>query len=593
MPINSYYQENYWDGPLAKDSRADILLVPEYYDHIVSPCSYIRVLLPYSIKDIKDKYRIRLARPENIYDIKAKIVISNRLFLKNLEDCNKFIKYINKNDIIFIYDLDDDLLALDQSHENYFEYKDKKNIINELINAANLVTVSTRKLADLVSKINQNVVVIENSYKIHENKNTESKGCPLNLLYMGTYTHKKDLEIVLPALEEINKNSIRCYLNIIGISTDIPSIPWIKKIPIPEEISSYPQFMAFLTVLKGLDLGIAPLVENKFNESKSAIKIWDYCLAGIPTLASNIAPYNELIQDNVNGLLANNTTSEWAGKLNLCIENPGILKNLYKKIYKSCNGYKCSNDRLRIIDELVNPNNVRWTISKRYIRGSGIEIGALHNPLKTNTGVQVRYVDRMDKQSLYMHYPELNELNLVNVDIVDDGENLYSIEDCSQDFVIANHFLEHSEDPIKTIMNLLRVLRRGGILYLSIPNKEMTFDSDRSLTSIEHLVSDNERGPLCSRKDHYREWVTLCMPCFGRVYTGDTIEKRTQELMDQKYSIHFHVWTIETFKSFLEFMKQRLSDEFDIRRLIDNNDEFIAILEKIVINKKVACIRNE
>jgi hypothetical protein len=63
--------------------------------------------------------------------------------------------------------------------------------------------------------------------------------------------------------------------------------------------------------------------------------------------------------------------------------------------------------------------------------------------------------------------------------------------------------------------------------------------------------------------------------------------------MDQKYSIHFHVWTIETFKSFLEFMKQRLSDEFDIRRLIDNNDEFIAILEKIVINKKVACIRNE
>ena len=50
--------------------------------------------------------------------------------------------------------------------------------------------------------------------------------------------------------------------------------------------------------------------------------------------------------------------------------------------------------------------------------------------------------------------------------------------------------------------------------------------------------------------------------------------------MDQKYSIHFHGWTIEAFKSILKFMKQRLKDIFYISNLIDNNDEFMAIIEK-------------
>lgn len=51
---------------------------------------------------------------------------------------------------------------------------------------------------------------------------------------------------------------------------------------------------------------------------------------------------------------------------------------------------------------------------------------------------------------------------VVRPDIVDDGECLSKVGDFSQDFVIANHVLEHFEDPIKGFRNMLRVLKHGA-----------------------------------------------------------------------------------------------------------------------------------
>ena len=93
----------------------------------------------------------------------------------------------------------------------------------------------------------------------------------------------------------------------------------------------------------------------------------------------------------------------------------------------------------------------RKSLAKRFIRGRGIEIGALHNPLWVPPRSCVTYVDRMDENDLRRHYPELNDLPLVKVNIVDDGEKLTAFEPNSQDFIIANHFLEHAQNPISTI----------------------------------------------------------------------------------------------------------------------------------------------
>ncbi len=66
----------------------------------------------------------------------------------------------------------------------------------------------------------------------------------------------------------------------------------------------------------------------------------------------------------------------------------------------------------------------RRQLSDSYLSGQGIEIGALHHPLWVSEKATVRYVDRLSREELRFHYPELKEYALVPVKVIDDGESL-------------------------------------------------------------------------------------------------------------------------------------------------------------------------
>lgn len=218
----------------------------------------------------------------------------------------------------------------------------------------------------------------------------------------------------------------------------------------------------------------------------------------------------------------------------------------------------------------------RWQIASQYLFGKGIEIGGLHSPLKVPANAKVSYVDRMSVSDLKKHYSNFDENELVKVDIVDDGEFLSTIPDASVDFVIANHMIEHCENPIVTIENYLRVLKLGGIIYMAVPDKRYTFDNKRPVTSLEHLIRDYKEGPQWSRRAHFEEWVRLA----EKTHTNE-VEKRIQQLLAMDYSIHFHVWTQESFLEFLLYCHQQPRLKFEIELVQKSCNEFITILRKV------------
>jgi predicted SAM-dependent methyltransferase len=222
----------------------------------------------------------------------------------------------------------------------------------------------------------------------------------------------------------------------------------------------------------------------------------------------------------------------------------------------------------------VSPPDLRTQIAVRYLRGQGLEIGALHNPLMVPSSVQVRYVDRMNVADLRRHYPELHDCHLVPVDIIDDGECLTTVANGTQDFVIANHFLEHCQDFIGTLKHFFRVLHPGGILYTALPDKRFTFDHRRQVTPLEHHWNDHLRGPQHSRRDHYVDYVR-------NVHTelDDTdAARRIEELLAKDYSIHFHVWTQHEMLALFLDLQRHLPFDFELVQA--NGIEVIFILRK-------------
>jgi predicted SAM-dependent methyltransferase len=226
------------------------------------------------------------------------------------------------------------------------------------------------------------------------------------------------------------------------------------------------------------------------------------------------------------------------------------------------------------------PKLDRNFIASQYITGIGIEIGALHNPLPVNTrNAKVQYVDRMGIKKLKEQYPELNEQKLVPVDIIANGELLESIDNSTQDFVIANHFIEHCQNPILTIKNMLRVLKKGGIIFLAVPDKRFTFDELRPVTTIKHLLEDFEKGTQFSKENHFREWSELVY----KIQTEEQINLMTKKLIEMDYSIHFHVWEKKDMDEFLVFLIKNMEFGFEVEvsLRVNNSNENIYILRKL------------
>jgi SAM-dependent methyltransferase len=225
----------------------------------------------------------------------------------------------------------------------------------------------------------------------------------------------------------------------------------------------------------------------------------------------------------------------------------------------------------------------RRTIAQAYLRGEGIEIGALHHPLTLPRGARVRYVDLMPTAELRKEYPQLRGERFVEVDIIDDGEVLRTTADATQDFVIASHFLEHCQDPIRAVGNMLRVLKAGGILYMAIPDKRYTFDRDRPVTPIEHLWRDHQEGPDWSRREHFEEWARLV----EKVTDESEVADRVHRLMARDLSIHYHVWSQSEILDLIAALRRIWV--FEVEILFRRDREVIVVLRKGAPPDAMAC----
>jgi len=175
------------------------------------------------------------------------------------------------------------------------------------------------------------------------------------------------------------------------------------------------------------------------------------------------------------------------------------------------------------------------------LQGLGLEIGPLHRPMLTHAGMDVHYVDRYSVEDLRAHYPELNELSLVEPHILDDAEVLSTVKDGTYDFLIAAHVIEHMKNPLSSLEHWCRVVKPGGLIYMIVPDKRRTFDKQRVRTMVSHMVQDYLKPSPDKDFEHYIDYAIHV----HQMRKPDDVLKEAQRLLETDYSIHFHVFMPE------------------------------------------------
>lgn len=233
-----------------------------------------------------------------------------------------FERKLSKLKIPLIFDFDDAIWLEDSSnHQGLLGRLKNPGKTSEIIALADKVIAGNTFLAEYASKFNLHSQIIpttiDTDWYIVKEKIADSK---IVIGWSGSFSTIKHFEQIVPLLCKIkNKYGEKVSFKVIGDATylsselDIQGIKWQANTEVQD--------------LQDIDIGIMPLPDHDWTRGKCGLKGLQYMGLAIPTIMSPVGVNTEIIEDGVNGFLAE-THDNWLDKLSQLIESAELRKKL-------------------------------------------------------------------------------------------------------------------------------------------------------------------------------------------------------------------------------------------------------------------------
>jgi len=136
--------------------------------------------------------------------------------------------------------------------------------------------------------------------------------------------------------------------------------------------------------------------------------------------------------------------------------------------------------------------------------------------------------------------------NKVGHQFLCEATDLEGIKNGSYDCVVSSHVLEHVANPLRALFEWKRVLKDGGVLLLVVPPKQGTFDHNRPVTKLSHLIQDYENEVDEHDLSHLTEILKLHdLSMDPEAGTFENFVTRSRDNFNNR-CLHHHVFTRES-----------------------------------------------
>ena len=244
-----------------------------------------------------------------------------------------------------ILDLDD-YWVLESGHSFYRNYQETgmSNIIREQIRLADAVTTTTKYLADKIKPLNANVHIFQNCpHEMYEQFKPEPVPSEkVRFGWFGGAQHTEDIELLRDSMGVLASDhgldgKYMVYLG--GWNENNPIYNGYERVfSFNGKNKNYGRIQAgdiysYVGGYNFVDVCLAPLRDTTFNKLKSELKIVEAGWMGKPVIASNLYPYNDLIQHGVDGFLVDQKRPrDWHKYMKRMINDPAMVQEMGKRL---------------------------------------------------------------------------------------------------------------------------------------------------------------------------------------------------------------------------------------------------------------------
>lgn len=279
-----------------------------------SGCAYYRVRLPLEELDKHDGFEVTFANggesdgrrsPVTARDLEGyDVIVGQRL---NKHDGLGIWRGARTPFSRLVYETDDDVFTVNKENWQAYSLFAREEIQDAIIHGAevaDLITVTNGHLAQVMTEATGNpaTAVLPNhvpGWVLDMKRPERPRPC---VGWQGGASHGADIGLAAEPMRRFLKRFPGWDLEFTGTdyrptfradSGRMSYVPWVR---VNDDPHRYYTTMNF-------SVGLAPLLENAFNNSKSFLKCLEYNALGIPVLASDVGPYREYVQHGVNGFL--------------------------------------------------------------------------------------------------------------------------------------------------------------------------------------------------------------------------------------------------------------------------------------------------
>ncbi|WP_176219502.1 glycosyltransferase [Chromobacterium haemolyticum] len=165
-------------------------------------------------------------------------------------------------------------------------YPDAKQRLRRALNMSDALVVSTEPLREFTQGMVGEVAVIPNRLRRSIWGELQAKrrvGAKPRVGWVGASQHRGDLELLFEVIKQTHQEVDWVFMGMC-----LPQFrPYVAEAYQGVPFSEYPEKVATLN----LDLAVAPLEMNAFNEAKSNLRLLEYGAMGWPVVCTDIYPY--------------------------------------------------------------------------------------------------------------------------------------------------------------------------------------------------------------------------------------------------------------------------------------------------------------